>query len=92
MTVRDHIAVLTGPIVIAIEEKDGRQLYKGFKGVFEHENHKEILDREVARFKLRTEGKRRTKEEERSTITELNCGVFNYADLHVENIYVYILA
>nr|DAV49243.1 MAG TPA: hypothetical protein [Caudoviricetes sp.] len=93
MTVREHVEIIDNPVVMAIEEKDGTQLYKGYKGCFEfNENNKEIQEREVAKFCLRVEGKRRTDERDKHVITELNCGTFNYADLHIALVYVYVLA
>ena len=29
MTVREHVEIIDNPVVMAIEEKDGTQLYKG---------------------------------------------------------------
>ena len=46
----------------------------------------------VTRYHLRVEGRRRTNEEDKRVITELNCGTFNYADLHIALVYVYVLA
>lgn len=93
MTVREHIEIIDNPVVLAIEEKDGTPLYNGYKGCFEHsEDNEKILEREVARFHLRIEGKRRTNEADKHVITELNCGTFNYADLHIALVYVYVLA
>lgn len=92
MTVKDHVEIINNPVVMAIEEKDGTQLYKGYKGCFEFKNNKEILEREVERFYLRVEGKRRTNEKDKHVITELNCGTFNYTDLHIALVYVYVLA
>lgn len=31
-------------------------------------------------------------EKDKHVITELNCGTFNYADLHIALVYVYVLA
>lgn len=92
MTVREHIGIIDNPVVLAIEEKDGTELYKGYKGCFEFKDNTKILEREVERFHLRVEGKRRTDEKDKHVITELNCETFNYADLHIALVYVYILA
>lgn len=92
MTLKDYVEIVDNTVVMAIEEKDGTQLYKGYKGCFEFKDNKEILEREVARFHLRVEGKRRTNEKDKHVITELNCGMFNYADLHISLVYVYVLA
>lgn len=92
MTLKDYVEIVDNPVVMAIEDKDGTQLYKGYKGCFEFKDNKEILEREVARFHLRVEGKRRTNEKDKHVITELNCGMFNYADLHISLVYVYVLA
>lgn len=92
MTVKEHIEIIDNPVVLAIEEKDGTQLYKGYKGCFEFKDNTEILKREVKRFHLRVEGKRRTNEKDKHVITELNSGLFNYADLHLALVYVYVLA
>ena len=35
MTVKDHVEIIDNPVVMAIEEKDGTQLYKGYRGCFE---------------------------------------------------------
>lgn len=81
------------PVVMAIEEKDGTVLYRGYKGCFDYkEDQKALQKREVARFHLRAEGTRRTNEKDRYTITELNSGIYNYADLHIALVYVYVLA
>lgn len=53
MTLKDYVEIVDNPVVMAIEEKDGTQLYKGYKGCFEFKDNKEILEREVARFHLR---------------------------------------
>ena len=93
MTVREHLEIIDNPVVLAIEEQDGTPLYNGYKGCFEYNEDKEkILEREVARFHLRVEGKRRTNEEDKHVITELNCCTFNYTDLHIDLVYVYVLA
>ena len=92
MTVKDHVEIIDNPVVMAIEEKDGTQLYKGYRGCFEFKDNKEYLVIEVEDFHLRAEGTRRTNEKDKHVITELNCGTFNYADLHIALVYVYVLA
>jgi hypothetical protein len=44
---------------------------------------------QVTRFHMRVDGKRRTNEADKHTITELNAGTFNYCDMHIELVYVY---
>lgn len=34
MTLKDHVEIIDNPVVMAIEEKDGAQLYKGYRGLF----------------------------------------------------------
>ncbi|MDY4477170.1 MAG: hypothetical protein SPE47_06335 [Roseburia faecis] len=93
MTLKDHVEIIDNPVVMAIEEKDGTVLYRGYKGCFGYkEDQKALQKREVARFHLRAEGTRRTNEKDRYTITELNSGIYNYADLHIALVYVYVLA
>lgn len=92
MTLKDHVEIIANPVVMAVEEKDGTELYRGYRGCFEFEKNRGMLEREVKKFRLRVEGKRRTTPKDRYEITEANCGVFNYADLHLAFVYVYTLA
>lgn len=93
MTVREHLEIIDYSVVLAIEEQDGTPLYNGYRVRFDHnEDNKKILEREVTRFHLRVEGRRRTNEVDKHVITELNCGTFNYADLYIALVYVYVLA
>lgn len=93
MKLSEHLAIIDNPVSMAVEEKDGTVLYQGYKGCFGYgENNKNIAEREVARFHLRIEGTRRTNEKDKHVITEMNCGTFNYADLHIALVYVYVLA
>lgn len=92
MKMRDHIKIIENPVAMSIEEQDGTVLFSGYKGCFEHEdNNEKILEREVKSFQLRVEGKRRTNEADKQVITEMNCGTFNYKDLHMKLVYVYVL-
>ena len=91
MTVEDHIKLIDNAVVLEVEEQDGAVLYHGFKGCFEHCEDKRIQKEEVTRFRIRCDGKRRTNKNDRETITELNSGIFNYCDLHIELVYVYTI-
>lgn len=93
MKIKEHLEIIDNPVVLEIEEQDGTVLYRGYKGCFEHdEDNQRIEEREVKRFHLRVEGKRRVNEADKHVITELNCGTFNYTDFHMCLVYVYILA
>ena len=93
MKLGEHLAIIDNPVAMAVEEQDGTVLYRGYRGNFEHaENRAQISQREVKKFHLRVEGTRRANAKDKCEITELNCGVYNYADLHIALVYVYILA
>lgn len=93
MKLRDHLEIINNPVVLEVLDND-KVLYRGYKGCFEYaENKEKISDREVERFQIRVEARRRSKpQEEMTAITELNCGKFNYCDLYEELIYSYRLA
>ena len=89
MTVKEHIEIIDNPVVMEIRQGD-KVLYHGYKGCFGHtESAKEIEELEVERFHLRIDGRRRTNDADRMIVNELNCGTFNYCDLHIELVYVY---
>lgn len=89
MRIKEHVEILDNPVVLEIRRGDA-VLYHGYKGCFGYkEQVKEIEEMEVERFHLRVDGKRRTNAEDRAIITELNSGIFNYCDLHIELVYVY---
>lgn len=93
MKIREHLEIIDNTVVLAIEEQDGTVLYYGYKGCIEHsKDNEKFIEREVTRFHLRIEGTRRTNEKDKHAITEINCGKFNYADLHISLVYVYVLA
>lgn len=92
MRLKDHLEIISNPVAMRVEERDGTVLYTGYRGCFEFDQHEEILERKVDKFRVKIEGKRRTGGEDKLEITELNCGTFNYADLHLKIVYVYILA
>lgn len=93
MKIREHIDIIENPVAMAIEEQDGTVLYEGYRGCFGYDKENEkILEREVSRFHVRVDGKRRVNKNDRHVITELNCGTFNFVDLHMKLVYVYVLA
>lgn len=50
MTLKDHVEIIANPVVMAMEEKDGTELYRGYRGCFEFEKNRGILEREVKKM------------------------------------------
>lgn len=92
MKVREHIKILDNPVMLEIQELDGTVLYHGYKGCMGYENvDNNVMEREVKNFRIRCTGKHRRNKEDKAELTELNCGIYNYSDLHIELTYTYIL-
>lgn len=91
MTIKEHIEIIDNPVVMEIR-RGAEVLYHGYKGCFGYtESAKAMEELEVERFHLRIDGRRRTNDADRMVINELNCGTFNYCDLHIELVYVYCI-
>lgn len=94
MTLRDHLALINNAVML--EVLDGSEVvYKGYKGCFEYNKEaQKALDREIVGFELRVDARGRNEpyDAQRTVITELNCGKFNYCDLYIDLVYSYKLA
>ena len=94
MTLGEHLEVIrSGAVVLEIKDET-EVIYKGFKGCLEYyQEAVKALDRKVSAFTLRTEARKRNdpQDAERTILTELNCGQFNFADLFIELVYSYEL-
>lgn len=88
MTLKEHLAIIDDPVVLEIREDDN-VLYHGYRGCFSYAGAAHLEQMQVTRFRMRVDGKRRTNEADKHTITELNAGTFNYCDMHIELVYVY---
>lgn len=94
MTLGEHLELIRdGAVVLEIKDETGL-IYRGFKGCLEYNQEAvKALERKVTAFTLRTEARGRNdpQDAERTILTELNCGQFNFADLFIELVYAYEL-
>lgn len=57
MTLKDHVEIIDNPVVMAIEEKDGTVLYRGYKGCFGYkEDQKSATEKRGSEISFKSRG------------------------------------
>jgi hypothetical protein len=92
LTLENHLDLINGSVVLEIEDESGATLYRGYKECFEYDgNAQELSNREVIKFVVRTEARKRNTDKTLEVINELNSGKFNYCDMYIELVYAYTI-
>ena len=92
MNLGSFLELVSNPTIMKIQEQDGKVIWNGFRGNFMHcENQKELVQREVCKFSVKCNSKRRINNEDLGEISELNSGKYNFCDIHLELVYVFTI-